>query len=74
MKLKMWAAAAATAVICITSIGSLPAADASELQPGDISNSWFLLGLPEWIHRAVSDGWIRRHLLEGRKRGLYPVT
>ena len=39
MKLKMWAAAAATAVICITSIGSLPAADASELQPGDISNS-----------------------------------
>ncbi len=57
MKLKMWAAAAATAVICITSIGSLPAADASELQPGDISNSCsFSASQNGSIVRFLTDG------------------
>lgn len=56
MKLKIWAAAA-TAVICITSIGSLPAADASELQPGDISNSCsFSASQNGSIVRFLTDG------------------
>lgn len=57
MKMKMWAAAAATAVICITSIGSLPAADASELRPGDISNACSF--------KASQNGSIVRFLTDG---------